>query len=352
MTTDKLNKLGEGEFAVAAEYLIALQEFTAERGMPPQAFLAGSGLPLSALIQPQARIGHHAFEQVIFNVLDFFPDPLFAIEYGKRLSISKHGMLGFAAQSSSNLMEAAGLLVQYINTRTGGGEEFELVLKEEYASLRLRPGDAAVDETLARFHAITTFINLESLGRWLTGKQEDVVHTEINLTFNSTGEIPSSALSPGLALNFNAMVNEMRLPLSLLTEPLPHANPELASVAQAECEAEMIRLGVKTDVAAMVRSQIRDANGRLPTLDTVADGLHMSARTLKRKLHDVGTTYQKIKDSERFRKAIHLLEVTDSSMEKVAEELGYSNASNFNKAFKGWAEQSPSEYRQRLRNSI
>ena len=161
MTTDKLNKLGEGEFAVAAEYLIALQEFTAERGMPPQAFLAGSGLPLSALIQPQARIGHHAFERVIFNVLDFFPDPLFAIEYGKRLSISKHGMLGFAAQSSSNLMEAAGLLVQYINTRTGGGEEFELVLKEDYASLRLRPGADSVAETLARFQAITTFVNLE-----------------------------------------------------------------------------------------------------------------------------------------------------------------------------------------------
>jgi len=348
--TDKLEKLGEGEFAVSAEYLIALQEFCSERGMPPQVFLESSGLPLSALIQPQARIGHHAFEQVIANVLAFFPDPLFAIEYGKRLSISKHGMLGFAAQSSSNLMEAAGLLVQYINTRTGGGEEFELVLKEDYASLRLRPGDSAVDESLARFHAITTFINLESLGRWLTGKQEEQVHTEINLTFESAGEVPASALSPGLQLNFNAMVNEMRLPLSFLSEPLPHANPELASVAQAECEAEMIRLGVKTDVAAMVRGQIRDTSGRLPTIDSVADGLHMSARTLKRKLHDVGTTYQKIKDSERFRKAIHLLEVTEYSMEKVAEELGYSNASNFNKAFKGWAELSPSEYRLRLRS--
>lgn len=349
--TDILEKLGGGEFAVAAEYLIALQEFSAERGMPPQAFLAGSGLPLSALIQPQARIGNVAFERVIANVLKVFPEPMFAIEYGKRLSISKHGMLGFAAQNSSNLMEAAGLLIQYINTRTGGGEEFELLLKEGYASLRLRPGDVAVDEQLARFHAITTFINLESLGRWLTGKQEEVVRTQINLTFHSAGEIPASVLSPGLTLNFNAMVNEMRLPLHLLTEPLSQANPELASVAQAECEAEMIRLGVKTDVAAMVRAQIRDTRGRLPTIDRVADELHMSARTLKRKLNGVGTSYQKIKDSERFRKAINLLEVTEHSMERVAEELGYSNASNFNKAFKSWAEQTPSEYRQRLRNN-
>ena len=347
---EKLEKLGEGGFAIAAEYLIALQEFCAERGMLPQAFLAGSGLPLSALIQPQARIGNHAFEQVISNVLACFPDTLFAIEYGKRLSISKHGMLGFAAQSSSTLMEAAGLLVQYINTRTGGGDELELVLGGDHASLRLCYGGGGVGEALARFHAVTTFVNVESLGRWLTGKQEEEVHIEINLAFESVGEIPASVLTPGLKLNFNRRVNEMRLPLGLLTEELPHANPELVSVAQAECEAEMIRLGVKTDVAAMVRAQIRDTHGRLPTIDNVAYGLHMSARTLKRKLHDAGTTYQKIKDSERFRKAIHLLEVTDHSMEKIAEELGYSNASNFNKAFKGWAELSPSEYRQRLRS--
>lgn len=346
---EKLEKLGEGDFAVAAEYLIALQEFTAERGMSSQAFLEGSGLPLSALVQHQARIGHLAFERVVHNVLKQFPDPAVSIEYGKRLSISKHGVLGLAAQNSSTLIEAAELLVQYVNTRTGGGEEFDFFLKEDYACLRIMPGEASVDMELARFHAITTLINLESLGRWLTGKQEEVVNTEILIAFESPGEIHPDVLPPGMSLQFDAMVNELRLPIALLTEPLPHANPELASVAQEECEAEMIRLGVKADVAAMVRGQIRNSTGRLPTIDSIADSLHMSTRTLKRKLHDAGTSYQKIKDSERFRKAIHLLEATSDSMEKVAEALGYSNASNFNKAFKNWAELSPSEYRQRLK---
>lgn len=349
---DSVEKIGQGEFAVAAEYLIALQEFMSERGMSPQAFLADSGLPLSALVQPQARIGHLSMEQVVRNVLAVFPDPLLILEYGKRLSISKHGMLGFAAQNSATLMEAAGVLVQYINTRTGGGEEFELILKEDYAYLRIVPSDAEVDVEVARFHALTTFINLESLARWLMGMQEEEVDIEIRISFDSPGDIPADALSPGVKLVFNALFNELRLPVSLLMQPLPKANPELASVAMAECEAELIRLGVKADVAAMVRAQIRDADGRLPTIDRVADSLHMSARTLKRKLQEAGTTYQQIKDSERFRKAIHLLETTDDSMERVAEALGYSNASNFNKAFKGWAELSPSEYRQKLKQVL
>lgn len=347
-----MEKLGEGEFAIAAEYLIALQEYVSERGMSPQAFLADSGLPMSALIQPQARIGHLSMAQVIHNVLAFFPEPMTIIEYGKRLTISKHGMLGFAAQNSATLMEAAGLLVQYINTRTGGGEEFELVLKGQHAYLRLLPSEAEVDDEIGRFHALTTFINLESLARWLMGKQEVEADIEIHIAYDSPGELPSHCLSPGVKLQFNSMFNEMLIPIELLNEPLPKANPELAIAAQEECEAELIRLGVKADVAAMVRAQIRDAEGRLPTIDQVADGLHMSARTLKRKLNEAGTTYQQIKDSERFRKAIHLLEATNDSMERVAEALGYSNASNFNKAFKNWADLSPSEYRQRLKQVL
>ena len=140
--TDLIHKLGDGEFAVAAEYLIALQELTSEQGMSPQASLEGAGLPFSALIRPEGRIGHLAFERVVKNVLARFFDPGLAIEYGKRLSISKHGALGFAAQNSANLKEAVKMMIQFINIRTGGVESFELITNDanSISSLRMHFG--------------------------------------------------------------------------------------------------------------------------------------------------------------------------------------------------------------------
>ena len=113
-------------------------------------------------------------------------------------------------------------------------------------------------------------------------------------------------------------------------------------------EAELVRLNVRNDVAAMVRLQIQGWEGRLPTLDQVAERLHMSTRTLKRRLQEADTSYQQIKDSARFRRAIPQLEASDDSLEVIAKSLGFSDASNFSKAFKNWAEMTPSEFRQRL----
>lgn len=349
--TDKRDIIGEGEYGVAAEYLIALQEFAAERGVSPQQMLKDSGLSLSALVQPQAKIGHLAMEKVLRNMLTALPDPWIGIEYGHRMTIAKHGMLGFAAQLSQTLMDAAQLVVQFIKTRTEF-EELEFFIKDNKGCLRILQDEDEADPEIARFHALATFTTLDTIARRLTGKMEESVQTEMLFSYPAPGEVPEHMLPPGLSLHFNQLVNELRFPLEMMTEPLPKANPELEEAARAEMEEEMLRLNINADVAAMVRMQIRDVEGRLPTVEQVADALHMSPRTLKRKLHDSGTSYQQIKDSERFRKAIHMLEVTDHSLEKVAHTLGYSDASNFTKAFKNWAEMSPSEYRSRLKHPV
>jgi len=44
---------------------------------------------------------------------------------------------------------------------------------------------------------------------------------------------------------------------------------------------------------------------------------------------------------------MRLLTETPLSVELIAEQLGYSDASNFAKAFKGWNGMSPSEFRQK-----
>ena len=345
---DNFETIGEGDFAISVDYLIALNEYASECGMTPQEVLRDTSIPLNTLIKPTSRIRHHSMDQVVRNVIKGLNDPLLPIKYGKRLTISRHGVLGFAAQSSQTLFDAARLLINFIQTRSGGGERLDFSMENDQACLSMHASDETISSDVALFHALSIFISIETIARWLAGDTKGHVKAEILLTFDAPCEIPPDILSPGLTIKFNQKKNELRCPISYLQQPLASANSSLFDEAKKECEIELVQLSLKSDITAQVRSHFRNHENKTPTIDLVAEKMNVSTRTLKRKLHDAGTTYQKIKDSERFTKAISLLENTKNTMEQIAETLGYSDASNFTKAFKNWANVSPNEYRTRL----
>lgn len=71
----------------------------------------------------------------------------------------------------------------------------------------------------------------------------------------------------------------------------------------------------------------------------------LSARTLHRRLDEVGTSYRDIINAVRSRLAIEFLGRTDLSVDQIAKRTGFSDVSNFRKAFKRWTGQTTSHYR-------
>lgn len=84
-------------------------------------------------------------------------------------------------------------------------------------------------------------------------------------------------------------------------------------------------------------------------LDSVARALGMSAPTLRRRLRAEGTSFQVIKDEARCEAARLALERPDLPVTAVAEQLGFTDASAFHRAFRKWTGQTPGQYRARRR---
>lgn len=77
----------------------------------------------------------------------------------------------------------------------------------------------------------------------------------------------------------------------------------------------------------------------------VADALHLTERTLRRRLTLEGTSFQSIKDGLRHDRAIHYLAQSNLPISEIARLLGFSEPSAFTRAFRQWTGESPRAYR-------
>lgn len=83
----------------------------------------------------------------------------------------------------------------------------------------------------------------------------------------------------------------------------------------------------------------------LPSIATMARMASISESTLRRRLTEEGTTYFKIVDNWRLKKALQLINDPRLSLKEITEELRYSNVPNFERAFKRWTNTTPGAFR-------
>jgi len=80
-------------------------------------------------------------------------------------------------------------------------------------------------------------------------------------------------------------------------------------------------------------------------MEDAAHSLHITIRTLRRKLIDEGTSFQTLKDDVRRDAAIHYLSQPSLPISQISRLLGFSEPAAFTRAFKQWTGVSPASYR-------
>ncbi|MBY5994182.1 AraC family transcriptional regulator [Ferrimonas balearica] len=81
-----------------------------------------------------------------------------------------------------------------------------------------------------------------------------------------------------------------------------------------------------------------------PTQEQLAEHLVLSQRTLRRRLSELGTSYQRILNQVRCQLAIEWLQRGEHDIEWIGERLGFKDVSNFRHAFKRWVGKPPGAF--------
>ncbi|NCO73926.1 MAG: helix-turn-helix transcriptional regulator [Cyanobacteria bacterium] len=96
---------------------------------------------------------------------------------------------------------------------------------------------------------------------------------------------------------------------------------------------------------SLIRSQLLGGNIQI---QTIADSVGTSKRSLQRCLAHKGLSYSHLLDQVRFQLAVEYLKDNTIKIGDIAFELNYSEVNNFTRAFKKWTGLTPREYRHRL----
>lgn len=146
-------------------------------------------------------------------------------------------------------------------------------------------------------------------------------------------------------IRFAAPQNRLVLDALSVERPLESGNPELAHYNDVIALQYLTRIE-REDIRGRVREVLLQRLGGLePSQEEIAERLHMSARTLQRKLADSGTTYKEILDETRHALALAYLSARQHSVNEITYLLGFSSCSCFTRAFRRWTGQSPTDWR-------
>ncbi|MEQ3637845.1 AraC family transcriptional regulator [Alcanivorax sp.] len=333
-------KMDPKEYFVSAEYLALLLEVSSRRGVATEALLEGTRIAPGCWRDPQARITAQDFERVATRAIALSGEPWLGWELGASMTLSSHGFLGYAAMSSATLGEALELAVKYFRTRSTvvqletftDGDMAVIQINELLALGELAP--VIMESLFSSFHFMGEKLvpGLDIIG-------------ELRFSYPEPDYFARMRPVMPVPVYFDCAYNQMRFPVERMQCPLQFADPRLARMAADQCEQEMATIKLPPPLLGQVRRIILGGGGRFPGVEEVAGELHMSSRTLKRKLQQLGTSYQEVLDGLRKGLAVEYLTQSEKTVDEIAMTLGYSDASNFARAFRRWTTRSPSDYR-------
>jgi len=327
-------------FTLPAAHALHLTDLVVGAGIAQEELLGPLGLDRASLSIPGAQLAVPVVVRLFQRARALTGNGAIGILLGLQMRASAHGYLGFAAMTASTLHEALETATRFVRTRTNA-LGLSLHVGDRSASLVIEERADFGEARDAILFALV--VGIWQIGDALTGRQlpgsADFAFPRPAYIDLGTDFVPR--------LRFDQPLTQLVFDVSALSLPLTMSDPVSRQLAYSECERSLEELGADQEILARVRKLVARASGGFHSLDEVANQLHLSSRTLKRRLSTHGVTYSDLLEEQRREKALLLLRSSGLSLDEVAEQLGYSDTSNFRRAFRRWTGISPAAYRRR-----
>ncbi len=302
---------------------------SAPPGAPLDRILRDSAIPLQGLYETGLTAAEYA--RLLRTTSDQYGDPLLPYRIGLQADIAEFGIYGYSLLSCSETRRMARIAVDY---QPLAGYGFDIEVDQLQLKIQDNKGLDTRDNLALLLEFIgATFAIMRS--RFSPAVEVPIVAAE--LQHAAPRELQGTAEELPFPLSFGRAASVVQLNPAILEVEVDHQGAELSVLFLQQCEAELAKLQPqgKGDISARVQSLIYQAlQAGVPSQGDIAGQLHLSPRTMNRRLSDQGTSFSQLLTSCRMSLARELLDDNALSIQEISFRLGYAQPNSFFRAYR------------------
>lgn len=303
----------------------------------PEDFFVGLGLSPTPYVDPDARLDLTTIRRLWSALAEQTRNPEIGFEIGMALTATNLHAIGYACLASRTVREVLERLVRYHRMLTTAARW--TMIDGVFATELL----LEFDERWPREPIDGVFAGIVTLLREVT--YDDFAPQAIEMRRAKPASHAALRRHFGCPIEYLASDDRILFRGEQIEKFLPRQNPALAQAGDDVAIQYISRMD-RADVLTKARIALIDAlpDGE-PTRTALAERLHMSDRTLARRLSERNTSYRELLDDVRHELAIGYIRQPHISVMEITYLLGFSDQSNFARSFRRWTDQSPTGYR-------
>ena len=311
-----------------------------EYELDPEPVFRQAGIDPDLQADPQLRYPLSQMRRLWQAAVEASGDPLVGLKTGWRVHPADFYAFGYSWLASSTLLDGMQRLCRY--HRMLSTASVEISLREtaaHYALSAAFPDDSRSPPKEGCDAGMTALLKL---CRIVAAK--DVYPERVELTCGPDVHPEAYREHLGAPIEFGFDAGTFYFSKALLEETLPGGTPEVAKATDRISERYLETIDPHKIASQVRRLLIAMLPSGGADQDRVASRLHRSTSTLQRQLQAEGTSYRDVLDNTRRSLAEDYLRDGKMSHAQIAYLLGFSDQSNFSRAFKRWTDRSPREF--------
>ena len=316
-----------------------------ELGLSPDAVLRQAGLPMGLFNLEKILVSTEQFFALHRGIAEASNDPAFGLKLGTEERIERYDPVKIAAISARSFRDAIERLSRYK----------QLTCPEEIRVVK-RGNESAVQFVWLLAHEKEPPLLVDVCFAWIVAMAHRGIGRPLHPNRVEFQRAPAHRemyeTHFHCPVKFKASQNALVFNKADMELPFVTHNADLLAIVAPQLEAELAgQLAEKTfsEQAKAILKQL--LAGQRPGIQDLARELHLSTRTLQRRLTEHGITFQRLLEEARRELARHYLLHSSRELNETAYLLGYEDANSFFRAFHHWEGTSPGQWRVLQRKS-
>jgi AraC-like DNA-binding protein len=314
-----------------------------ESGVPASAVLRRAGLPQGFIHQPRVLLKTEELFALWRAIEEVSTNPAIGLQLGTETKTERFHPVSLAALSTENFGTAVEQMARYKQLTCPE----EILQTKDSDEWRIQFHWLLADEVEPPVLIECCFAWVLSVARHGTGTRLSPLRVEL---VQPRGHVKTIERHFGCPVLSGAPQNAIVFRAADAERPFVTRNAELLAMLAPQFEEELRQESKDENFLERVRIAIQQKlTGQRPTIEDIADALHVSARTMQRRLQEEGSSFQRVLEEARHQLARHYLNNSVLELNEAAYLLGYNDSNSFVRAFRSWEGIPPARWREEQR---